>query len=135
MTPRLLGLALGLSLTAGCATTLPVGLASAEEQLPSPRFTIGAQAGEGDPPRYDTLEVLDDAGDTMWKVRAQSFGDAPRPSLVTYGQTPEAFEAVTPAQPLQRSARYHLFVSASGPKDGNLHFETDAEGRVRLTPR
>ena len=116
-----------------CATTLSVKPATSDERLPSPRFVISN--GAGDAPRYDTLEVLDDAGASVWKVRAQSFGDAPRPAEITYGETPEGFEVVTPPEDLARGGRYHLFVSATGPKDGNLHFTIDADGRVQVPPR
>ncbi len=119
----------------GCATTLNVKPATSDERLPSPRFVISNGSGAEDAPRYDTLEVLDDAGTSVWKVRAQSFGDAPRPAEITYGQTPEGFEVVTPAVELTRGGRYHLFVSATGPKDGNLHFTIDADGRVQVPPR
>ncbi|RJS15257.1 hypothetical protein DRW03_34010 [Corallococcus sp. H22C18031201] len=82
-----------------------------------------------DPPRYDTVQVLDGAtGELSWHLRAEPFGERNGVRLLRYGETPRGFAVIQGPCPLRPRGRYALFVV--GQARGALHFEVDPEGEV-----
>lgn len=121
--------AVALSALAGCRPLLDVRLASADERIPAPRFTITSTSDE--PVRYDVFELLEQSGTTMWRVRAQQFGDYARSTQITYGVVPEGFETEEGPLPLEEGHTYALFFSSKDPQAGRLHFQVEPGGTVR----
>lgn len=117
-----------LVLLAGCRPKLEVALASQQERLPAPRFMV-EDPEHPDRPRYNTVQVLDRGGEMFWHLRAEPFGDQNSVSQFSYGEQPAGFEVVEGPRPLEPGGRYAVFVI--GTNRGSLHFDVDAEGRVR----
>lgn len=110
-----------------CRPRIQVALASGDERLPSPRFVVEDPEHE-DRPRYDTVQVLDRAGQVFWQLRAEPFGDMASVRQFTYGETLPGFAVLDEARALQPGGRYVVFVL--GSNRGSLHFDVDAEGGV-----
>ncbi|NNC01921.1 hypothetical protein HJC10_03510 [Corallococcus exiguus] len=128
---RVLPLALVLLQVAfltACQPPLDVTLASSSERLPSPTFLVEEPSQDGGPPRYDVIRVVTEEGKTVWHVRALSFGGT-RGRRIVYGEAPDGFETVEPAQPLQTGRLYSIGVSGEG--SGALRFVTGQDGSVR----
>lgn len=116
-----------LLLLTGCPARLQVALASGEERLPSPSFVVEDPEHE-DRPRYDTVQVVDRAGEVFWQLRAEPFGDLNSIRQLSYGEAPGGFAVVEGPRELQPGGRYVLFVI--GKNRGSLHFDVDAQGGV-----
>lgn len=116
-----------LLLFTACRPRIAVALASGDERLPSPRFVVEDPEHE-DRPRYDTVQVVDRAGQMFWQVRAEPFGDTASVRQFTYGETLQGFAVLEEPKPLQPGGRYVVFVL--GSNRGSLHFDVDAEGGV-----
>jgi hypothetical protein len=110
-----------------CRPLLQVSLVSAEERLPAPGFLV-EDPEHPERPRYDTLQVLDQAGKLYWHLRAEPFGDMNSVSQFAYGEQLAGFEAVQEPLPLEPGGRYALFVA--GMNRGSIHFDVDDEGHV-----
>ena len=110
-----------------CRPRVQVALASGNERLPSPSFVVEDPEHE-DRPRYDTVQVMDRAGQMFWQVRAEPFGDTASVRQFTYGETLQGFAVLEEPKPLQPGGRYVVFVL--GSNRGSLHFDVDAEGGV-----
>ena len=130
VTRRLLA-SLLLLVLAGCQPPLKVRLASSQERLPSPRFEVSE---EGQPrPRYTTVQVLRvEDRRAIWHLRAQPYGDDASVTGLTYGQVPDGFKEVVPAEPLRPGVRYAIVVTGKGR--GELKFEAGAAGNVSSRP-
>ncbi|MCE9671766.1 hypothetical protein LY474_28555 [Myxococcus stipitatus] len=115
-----------LSFTA-CRPLLQVSLVE-DARLPAPRFTV-MDPEHDDRPRYSNIQVVSRAGDVYWALRAEPFGDEASVASLTYGEAPAGFIVVDGPRALQPGGRYALFVV--GTNRGSLHFDVDAEGRVR----
>ncbi|NOJ91988.1 hypothetical protein HMI51_03375 [Corallococcus coralloides] len=114
-------------LLTACQPPLDVTLASSNERLPSPTFLVEEPSQDGGPPRYDVIRVVTEEGKTVWHVRALSFGGT-RGRRVVYGEVPDGFETVEPAQLLQAGGLYSIGVSGEG--SGAFRFFTEPGGRV-----
>ncbi|WP_223643970.1 hypothetical protein [Corallococcus sp. EGB] len=117
-----------LSLVTACKPWLHVTLATSTERLPAPAFLIEEPAQDGRPPRYDVVHVLAEDGTEVWFSRAQSFGGE-RERVIVYGEEPEGFEAVKPAQALEPGRLYRIQVS--GEAAGTLRFIVGQDGSVQ----
>ncbi|GMU00928.1 hypothetical protein KH5H1_50480 [Corallococcus caeni] len=115
-----------LFLTA-CRPVLQVSLVEGARQLPAPRFQVEDPEHE-DRPRYNTVQVLDRAGEMYWQLRAEPFGDLASVASLTYGEAPQGFTVLDGPRALQPGGRYALYVV--GKNRGTLHFDVDAEGHV-----
>ncbi|NOK32360.1 hypothetical protein HMI49_03985 [Corallococcus exercitus] len=116
-----------LLLGSACRPWLHVKLASAQERLPAPAFSVEDPSQDGGPPLYDTIHVLAEDGEVVWFARAQSFGGA-HPSRIIYGEVPPSFESVEGPQRLESGRLYRIEVS--GTAAGTLRFLTGPDGRV-----
>ena len=115
-----------LLLTA-CNDKLRVRLASENETLPSPRFLIHEQnSPEG--PHYDTIVVVDERDERLWRIRAEPFGLRLQEAEVTYGVTPEGFLTLDEPVPLEEGKTYFVFVE--GRDTGTLQIKVEAGGQV-----
>lgn len=110
---------------------LQVRLESEDEQLPAPRFVV-SDPEHPDRPRYDTLQLMERDGTLLWHLRAEPFGTANSTARFSYGESLAGFETVEGPAPLRPGGRYALFVL--GTNRGSLHFDVDAEGRVKAVP-
>lgn len=129
---RVFALCAAALLLASCQPVLAVQLASEEERIPAPRFLVADPDHPGERPRYNTLQVLDRGGQLFWHLRAEPFGDTSSVPGFAYGEAFAGFTAVEGPAPLQPGGRYVLY--AIGSKRGSLHFDVDADGRVRAVP-
>jgi hypothetical protein len=130
-TYRRLGLALGAVLAlvlSGCQPELQVALASGDERLPNPSFTVRDPATPGERPRYNTIKVVEASGTLVWHLRAEPFGDTNSADRFTYGIVLPGFIAVVDAQPLQPGKQYTVFVL--GKKTGSLRITVNAGEQV-----
>ena len=115
-----------LLLTA-CNDKLRVRLASENETLPSPRFAIHEQ-NSPDGPHYDTVVVVDESDQRLWRIRAEPFGLRLQEAEVTYGVTPEGFLTLDEPVPLEEGKAYFVFVE--GRDTGTLQIRVEAGGRI-----
>ncbi len=116
-----------LLLLTACRPGLQVSLVEGARQLPAPRFAVEDPEHE-DRPRYNTVQVLNRAGEVYWQLRAEPFGDLASVASLTYGEAPPGFAVLDGPRALQPGGRYALFVV--GKNRGTLHFDVDAEGHV-----
>ncbi len=108
-----------------CKPELEVHLASATETVASLDFVI---TEPGQPrPRFHTVQLFNGAGQVIWHLRAEPFGDTASTSALIFGAPPSGFEAVVPAPELP-AGDYALVVTGTGR--GQLRFGVDAAGRV-----
>ncbi|HLL83663.1 MAG TPA: hypothetical protein VK420_13450 [Longimicrobium sp.] len=114
----------------GCQPELLVALASEGEQLPSPGFVVTDPERPTERPRYTSIQVLQQDGKTVWRARAEPFGDLNSVARFSYGQPPSGFVSVEGPEPLQAGRRYT--VAVSGHKRGGMRFDVDAGGAVRV---
>lgn len=121
------GAVLALALS-GCQPDLQVALASGDERLPSPSFTVRDPAAPTERPRYNTIKVMEASGTLVWHLRAEPFGDTNSADRFTYGTALPGFIAVVDAQPLQPGKQYTVFVL--GKKTGTLRVAVDSGERL-----
>jgi len=117
-----------LLLLAGCQPELQIGLASTDERLPNPSFTVRDPAQPTERPLYNTIKVMAADGTLLWHLRAEPFGDMNSVARFTYGEALSGFVAVVGAQPLEGGKRYTVHVL--GKKTGSLPFTVDASGKL-----
>ncbi|RKG68663.1 hypothetical protein D7V80_11745 [Corallococcus sp. CA054B] len=115
-------------LLSSCRPWLEVKLASSNEVLPAPAFTVEEPSQDGKPPRYNAIYVLAEDGTQVWFARAHSFGETQSRRIV-YGEEPRGFETVDEPQPLERGRLYRIEVA--GEAAGTLRFVTGQDGSVR----
>ncbi|MBN8228807.1 hypothetical protein JYK02_14965 [Corallococcus macrosporus] len=116
-----------LLLLTACRPVLQVSLVEGARQLPAPRFLV-EDPEHGDRPRYNTVQVLDRAGEMYWQLRAEPFGDLASVASLTYGEAPAGFTVLDGPRALQPGGRYALYVV--GKNRGTLHFDVDPEGHI-----
>jgi hypothetical protein len=112
-----------------CQRVLTITPASESEAIPSPSFVISDPAASDAGPHYNLVQLFDSEGRLLWHIRAEPFGDQPRSERIVYGETPDGFEEVVPAEPLAPGASYSLMASGQG-RYGLFDFRVSPGGRI-----
>jgi hypothetical protein len=127
-TRNLTVLILLLTLLTACQPTLDVTLASVQEKLPSPRFTVADRRTPGARPLYNTIKLTDAAGELYWHLRAEPFGVSSSVGSFSYAEAIPGFAVVVAPKPLEPNREYILGVI--GEAFGTLRFRVAAAGQV-----
>jgi hypothetical protein len=114
-------------MSAGCLPApYTIHLASADERLPKPRFTI-IQRNRQDGPRYYHVDLWDrETGIRSWRALSDSF--VARSSVLVYGELEGEWKVEAGPKPLEEGKRYILEIVGEG--DGNLPFRVEPGGRL-----
>ena len=117
-------------LASACALLAPapynIELASPDERLPKPRFTIIQRSRPNDPSYY-RVDLYDrDTGMRTWRALSNSLG--PRSTTLVYGELEGQWTVEVGPTPLQEGKHYKLEIVGEG--DGNIRFRVEPDGRL-----
>ena len=118
-------LCLGFALSA-CQPEIIISLASANESIDAPHFTIRHAKDSSKTPTYSSLKLYDGNDNLIWHVRTEPLSNDFGVEEITYGVAPEHFVTVLAAQALQANQDYALMAQGKGL--GTLRFRVNSAG-------
>lgn len=114
----------------GCPRSAKVYLASENEHLPSPRFTIEYDEGASAAAVIRVTDITDRRNQqVVWLAQKTLISDKPRTTEFEYGVTPVGFKTKEGPEPLQPGHRYRVSIGHD-----LIDIDVLADGQVRVVP-
>jgi len=118
-------LCLGFALSA-CQPEIIISLASANESIDAPHFTIRNAKDSKSEAMYSSLKLYDGNDNLIWHVRTEPLSNDFGVEDITYGVAPEHFVTVLAAPALEANQEYALVAQGKGL--GTLRFSVNSAG-------
>ena len=116
-------------LLSACQPEIIINLASANESIDAPQFTLRNGKDASKAPTYSTLRLYDVNDKVLWHIRAEPMSNDFGVGEITYGVAPERFVTVIAAQALEANQEYALMAQGRGL--GTLRFNVDGDGILK----